>query len=1303
MPNKKITELPVSTTPDPDDLFAVVVDGVTSGVAISDVLALGSSGYATVTTDDFVQPAVDAEVTVDVQATVALAATQTVYVEGGGYYLVDAVLGDTSVSLTNLGYDGNAAPSSVISAGAAVSGSGPRGVEGPAGTLANLSVRCVIVGDHALTGAAGTQDGVVVDNGDRVIAPFLTDETLRGVYVVNTGGAWTRAADLDSSDDLNLRQFFLVEEGTLYRSKFFYCTTAGTLTLDTSELTWAFDLKGPTDANTEGDFASTDANDDLSYGPITIVAGGTSNPFRRSKSLIFGSAVASSKSSFNSATDASGHTRINRGDEACITDYPYCAHASTTTATATGTGGTPNVVLNAAGDFAERDGVVVFGAGTDYAFPASLPAPTLAVNGTPGATTRTYKICAMTEDLALSLAGAATAATAVPDTFTTAVDFNPSEGYDSRVTFASGTNIADLSDVGPFIDDVELQEEHLGLLYGQTDPAENGHYQVALSDTGVYSLVRYAPLDSAPLGNLTFIYNGTVNMGKRFRCTTTAAVVDTDPQVFEEVYVRIRPPVTDVTAATTANIALTGSQTIDGVTLTNGVSTVLVKNQTAPAENGVYLYNSGGAWTRVTAFDNAAEFVLGTCFRVIKGTVNERAFYMLTTVPTVLGTDPVAFTAKAITHWVIYGLTNAGAYSFIGAMLANPLKDTTHVYPDTYFDDYGGFTLPTRPHWIPSTPPATSTRGFLRARISSIAGTSVTLDQNLGASVTAQRFDHDNYQALVDALAAHQKVSIPEGTYVIYGNLQINSFHVVRGAGRESTFLQFAPSFGLRVGPSGNAAGTHIGDLQLSTDVRAIPAGTLYVSQDSRKFHGAALFTQVRSHYERIRINSFRGSAFVLVARDLEGTNANVSSWQDCYSANNWGHNYAAQGSEANSLSWLRCSGSTSQGAGFYDSGFLGNGMLGCHCSANLGPPYWTEDATNPSFWMNVYSESGQPRSIVGQNVTVRGGSHGAGFLNSGVGDLGQGTYRNSGEARFGWPQMSLRTGSGSTASGGADLIRKLTSVAGTANGGFDWSLIRRNGSYATGYNDSMRLTFDSTFIGTALEIIGRYKYGTGKINFTGGYFLEESPGAGNTKRKRVHAVSGTTFINGAYRVGDLIYDVSSVGTVPFRYVIAAFGAGTARANSTAYEVGNCITSGGNAFVCTVKGVSAGSPPAFDTDVGDTTVDGTCTFECIGTASPVEGTHWVAPGSKIQVTDAARNIGALGAGASTSYTVTVTGAKLGVHKAYAYPKASLGADGDHITWSARVLSDDNVRITVVADGTGGTPSTVDWAVGVERN
>ena len=80
-------------------------------------------------------------------------------------------------------------------------------------------------------------------------------------------------------------------------------------------------------------------------------------------------------------------------------------------------------------------------------------------------------------------------------------------------------------------------------------------------------------------------------------------------------------------AATTANITLSGSQTIDGTTPANG-SFILVKNQTDAKENGIYQYSSSSTWTRHNDYlsPNALKNKL---FNVVNGTNNGgRMFYL---------------------------------------------------------------------------------------------------------------------------------------------------------------------------------------------------------------------------------------------------------------------------------------------------------------------------------------------------------------------------------------------------------------------------------------------------------------------------------------------------------------------------------------------------------------------------------------------------------------------------------------------------------------------------------------------------
>lgn len=96
-----------------------------------------------------------------------------------------------------------------------------------------------------------------------------------------------------------------------------------------------------------------------------------------------------------------------------------------------------------------------------------------------------------------------------------------------------------------------------------------------------------------------------------------------------------------VRAATTANITLSGTQTIDGIALVAG-DRVLVKNQTTGSANGLYLV-AAGAWTRTTDFDSASE-VLGAAVFVSEGTTQGNQQWIMTTdAPITIGTTTLVW------------------------------------------------------------------------------------------------------------------------------------------------------------------------------------------------------------------------------------------------------------------------------------------------------------------------------------------------------------------------------------------------------------------------------------------------------------------------------------------------------------------------------------------------------------------------------------------------------------------------------------------------------------------------------------
>jgi len=97
-----------------------------------------------------------------------------------------------------------------------------------------------------------------------------------------------------------------------------------------------------------------------------------------------------------------------------------------------------------------------------------------------------------------------------------------------------------------------------------------------------------------------------------------------------------------VRAATTANITLSGLQTVDGISVAAG-ERVLVKNQTTATENGLYAAASG-AWTRTTDADANAEVTAGLSVMVEEGTTNADSQWRLTTDGAItLGTTALIF------------------------------------------------------------------------------------------------------------------------------------------------------------------------------------------------------------------------------------------------------------------------------------------------------------------------------------------------------------------------------------------------------------------------------------------------------------------------------------------------------------------------------------------------------------------------------------------------------------------------------------------------------------------------------------
>lgn len=138
-----------------------------------------------------------------------------------------------------------------------------------------------------------------------------------------------------------------------------------------------------------------------------------------------------------------------------------------------------------------------------------------------------------------------------------------------------------------------------------------------------------------------------------------------------------------VRVATTANITLSGTQTIDGVSVIAG-DRVLVKNQSTGSQNGIYVCDAG-AWSRAADADSSSEVTAGMFVPVAEGTTNGDTSWLLTTNdPITLGTTSLTF-AQIGTGGTPGGSSgdlqyNDGAGGFAGAPLVREDADTVGLY-----------------------------------------------------------------------------------------------------------------------------------------------------------------------------------------------------------------------------------------------------------------------------------------------------------------------------------------------------------------------------------------------------------------------------------------------------------------------------------------------------------------------------------------------------------------------------------------------------------------------------------------------
>lgn len=417
--------------------------------------------------------------------------------------------------------------------------------------------------------------------------------------------------------------------------------------------------------------------------PLPVVYGGTGNTSFTASTVV---KVSSLSSELQSITNVSNAVLINSGsaDPIFSTTIPSATQANITTVgtIATGTWAGTSIALAHGGTnaalTASNGGIVYSSASALAVLAATATADQILMSGsstTPAWSTATYPATTTVNQILYSssantIAGLATANSSILVT--------SSGGVPSLSTTIPASTQANITQVGTIATGV-WNGTLIGSTYGGTG-VNNGSSTItiggnlsfangftttgAFNPTLAFSAANTYTFPSASqtmLGLLGGTLTGNLYLNEDPVSSTQAATKNYVDSVATGL-----DPYGSVTVATTANLSATynngtsgvgatltnnstqAALTIDGVLMTTS-STVLVKNQTTAADNGIYDVTTVGTgstnWvlTRASNYDTAADIPKGSLVSVSSGTVNASSSFIQTSTVTTIGTDSITF------------------------------------------------------------------------------------------------------------------------------------------------------------------------------------------------------------------------------------------------------------------------------------------------------------------------------------------------------------------------------------------------------------------------------------------------------------------------------------------------------------------------------------------------------------------------------------------------------------------------------------------------------------------------------------